>query len=39
MEQFKKAGVDLTKPEAMMTVINRMDDLVAQLEKEIESLN
>jgi oligoendopeptidase F len=39
MEQLKKAGVDLTKPEAMMAVINRMDDLVAQLEKEIESLN
>ena len=36
MELLKKAGVDLTKPEAMMAVFDRMDDLVAQLEKEIE---
>jgi oligoendopeptidase F len=36
MKLLKKAGVDLTKPEAMMAVFDRMDDLVAQLEKEIE---
>jgi oligoendopeptidase F len=39
MEQLKKAGADLTKPETMMAVINQMNNLVTRLEKEIESLN
>ncbi len=39
MEQLKKAGVDLTKPETIKAVIDQMDELVTQLEKEIEKLN
>jgi len=38
MEQLKKAGVDLTRPETIMAVINRMDELVTLLEKEINKL-
>ncbi|HEU5077699.1 MAG TPA: oligoendopeptidase F [Opitutaceae bacterium] len=34
MEQLKKAGVDLTQPEAVNAVIADMNDLVAQLEAE-----
>ena len=39
MEQLKKAGVDLTKPETIMAVINQFDSLVTLLEKEIIKLN
>jgi oligoendopeptidase F len=35
MEELKKAGVDLTKPETVNAVINRLDKLVTQLEEEI----
>jgi oligoendopeptidase F len=38
MEQLKKAGVDLSKPETIMAVINRMDELVTLLEKEVAKL-
>ena len=38
MEQLKKAGVDLSKPETVKAVIDQMDDLVTQLEKELEKL-
>jgi len=38
MEQLKKAGVDLTKPETFQSVIDHLDRLVTQLEKEISKL-
>ncbi|NVO03298.1 MAG: oligoendopeptidase F [Bacteroidetes bacterium] len=38
MEQLKKAGVDLSKPETVKAVIDQMDDLVTQLEKELDKL-
>lgn len=38
MEELKKAGVDLTKPETINAVINQFDKLVAQLEVEINKL-
>ncbi len=38
MEQLKKAGVDLSKPEAMLAVINQLDKLVDQLAVEIEKI-
>jgi len=34
MAQLKKAGVDLTKPEAVQAVVKQLDDLVTQLEQE-----
>jgi oligoendopeptidase F len=39
MEQLKKAGVDLTKPETIKAVIDRMDNLVDILEQEVNKLN
>ena len=38
MEQLKKAGVDLTKPEVVKSVIDRMNELVSLLEQEINKL-
>ena len=38
MEQLKKAGVDLSKPETILAVINQLDQLVDQLAIEIEKL-
>tara|TARA_R110001583_G_scaffold48896_5_gene153031 strand:+ start:197 stop:2095 length:1899 start_codon:yes stop_codon:yes gene_type:complete len=38
MEQLKKAGVDLSKPEAILAVINQLDKLVDQLAIEIKKL-
>ncbi|MBN2598226.1 MAG: oligoendopeptidase F [Marinifilaceae bacterium] len=38
MEQLKKAGVDLSQPEAMLAVINQLDKLVDQLAIEIEKM-
>ena len=38
MEQLKKAGVDLSKPEAMLAVIDQLDKLVDQLAIEIEKV-
>ncbi|MCP5049745.1 MAG: oligoendopeptidase F [bacterium] len=38
MEQLKKAGVDLTKPETVEAVSQQLDKLVTQLEKEIAKL-
>jgi oligoendopeptidase F len=34
VEQLKKAGVDLTKPEAVQAVVDQLDELVTQLEQE-----
>jgi len=38
MEQLKKAGVDLSKPETILAVINQLDQLVDQLAVELEKL-
>ncbi|MCG8581840.1 MAG: oligoendopeptidase F [Bacteroidales bacterium] len=38
MEQLKKAGVDLTKEETIMAVINQLDILVDQLAVELDKL-
>lgn len=38
MNQLKKAGVDLTKSETIMSVIKQLDDLVNKLEKELEKI-
>ncbi len=38
MEQLKKAGVDLTKPETFQAVIDQLDKLVTQLEDEVAKL-
>ena len=34
--KYKEAGVDFTKKETFMAVINRMDELVSELEKLLE---
>jgi oligoendopeptidase F len=36
MEQLKKAGVDLSKPDTVGAMVQQMDDLVARLERELE---
>ena len=38
MEQLRKAGVDLARPDAVQTVIDQMDTLVARLEAEAAGL-
>ncbi|MEA3505316.1 MAG: oligoendopeptidase F, partial [Bacteroidota bacterium] len=38
MSQLKKAGVDLTKSETIISVINQLDVLVDQLENELEKV-
>jgi len=38
VEQLKKAGVDMTQPEAVQAVLDRMDNLVNQFEKELKAL-
>jgi oligoendopeptidase F len=38
MEQLKKAGVDLARPDTVMAVIEQLDDLVTRLEREIGEL-
>jgi len=38
VEQLKKAGVDMTQPEAVQAVIANMDDLVNRYEKELKKL-
>ncbi|WP_404420619.1 oligoendopeptidase F [Nibricoccus sp. IMCC34717] len=38
MEQLRKAGVDLTKPDAIRAVIDQMTELVTQLEQEAEKI-
>lgn len=38
MEQLKKAGVDLTKPDAYNAVVEQLTDLVSRLEVEINKL-
>jgi oligoendopeptidase F len=35
MEQLKKAGVDLSKPDTVQAVVNQLDDLVTRLEAEL----
>ncbi|MEN9840837.1 MAG: hypothetical protein RL376_637, partial [Verrucomicrobiota bacterium] len=39
MEQLKKAGVDLSRPETVSAVIDEMDALVTRLEAEAEKMN
>ena len=39
VEQLKKAGVDMTKPDAVTAVIDHMDDLVSRYEKELIKLD
>lgn len=39
MNQLKKAGVDLSQPDAILAVVKQLDDMVAQLEIEMEKLN
>ncbi len=39
MELLKKAGVDLSQPEPVMAVINQLDTLVDQMEKEVAKLD
>jgi oligoendopeptidase F len=36
MEQLKKAGVDLSKPDTVGAMVKQMEDLVTRLEKELE---
>ncbi|MDP8206051.1 MAG: oligoendopeptidase F [Candidatus Electryonea clarkiae] len=38
MEQLKKAGVDLSQPETVQAVVDKLDGLVTMLEQEIEKL-
>ncbi|NQV15697.1 oligoendopeptidase F [bacterium] len=38
VEQLKKAGVDMTKPDAVKAVIDQMNDLVNRYEKELKKL-
>ncbi len=38
MEQLKKAGVDLTQPEAIQAVVQQLDQLVSQYEQELKKL-
>ncbi len=38
MEQLRKAGVDLAKPETIQAVIDQMDELVSRLEVEAERI-
>lgn len=38
MEQLKKAGVDLTQPEPVQAVIDQLNTMVDQLEKEVAKL-
>ena len=35
MEQLKKAGVDLSKPDTVQAIVNQLDDLVTRLEGEL----
>jgi oligoendopeptidase F len=35
MEQLKKAGVDLSKPDTVQAVVSQLDDLVTRLEAEL----
>lgn len=39
MEQLKKAGVDLTQRETVQAVVDQMEELVTQLEKEAEQID
>jgi oligoendopeptidase F len=39
MEQLKKAGVDLSKPETIKAVITQLDTMVSLLEKELAKVN
>jgi oligoendopeptidase F len=39
MEQLKKAGVDLSKPETIKAVITQLDVMVGLLEKELAKVN
>jgi oligoendopeptidase F len=36
MEQLRKAGVDLSRPDTVRAVVDQLDDLVTRLERELE---
>ena len=38
IEQLKKSGVDLTKPETINAVVEQMNDLVSRLEEELKKI-
>ena len=38
MEQLKKAGVDLSRPDTVGAVVDQLDDLVTRLESELAKL-
>jgi oligoendopeptidase F len=38
IEQLKKAGVDMTQPEPLLSVVKRLDYLVTELEKELKAI-
>jgi oligoendopeptidase F len=38
MEQLRKAGIDLSKPETVQAVVQQMDDLVTRLEAELAQI-
>jgi len=38
MNQLKKAGVDLSKPETIKAVVRQLDELVSQLERELKKI-
>jgi oligoendopeptidase F len=38
MEQLKRAGVDLSKPDTVEAIVNQLDDLVTRLEKELQQV-
>jgi oligoendopeptidase F len=38
MEQLKKAGVDLSKPDTVGAMVNQMEELVTRLERELAAV-
>jgi oligoendopeptidase F len=38
MEQLRRAGVDLSKPDTVRAMIEQLDALVSRLERELEAV-
>ena len=38
MEQLKKAGVDLSKPDTVGAMVKQMEELVTRLERELAAI-
>ena len=38
MNQLKKAGVDLSRPDTVLAIVNELDTLVTRLETELAAL-